>query len=1719
MGVAWLLSTSVTWGQLLTISFEDDRDDQVGEIDLRKITLTFNPLSGEYEVILEAFEDAGFQGGFLIGINLFNGDLESNALDPSYFHSEHESFDQDCPSPRLKLAGVEPRLKFWSEGDSIAPSGPEPLGLPSGFAIFSSGLASPIDPTQGKDTVGDGVFGRLTMASRFPEFQTTPNAVDDSFQFQEDAATQLLNVLQNDCDPSNAGEALSIVRIENGPTHGTAEIANGFISFTPTPNFFGTDEWQYVIRDSKGNENTASVRITVESVNDLPIAVDDHFEINGREASYSLDVLQNDSTEPEPAEALSILSLESSDFPGSVTVEGNQLTVVTAPSFQTEATFSYTIGDGNGGKATAIVTITSTKANHDPIAIDDRAIGLEDALTIIDVLNNDTTSPDEGETLRIASVSESHTNATLTIVDDKIHYQPPPDFYGIDVFGYRISDSFGGYSRASVRITVRNTNDPPTAVTDFFEIASDGRSVLLEPLANDHSLPDPPEILTLDRIQSTETDVSLSILGNVIRAEADRGFAGTVTFEYWVKDGSGDETMGLGEILVTDANSPPTANPDVMQINPNSEVSTLDVLANDSTAPDQGETLSIISVTDEGVPGSQVTHDGEFVFFTPGEGFEKGWFHYIASDGNHGRDSAIVIVSRNDITDAPTAFDDFFTVLEDQNSTLEITLNDLIASEFLASATLTINEPLNGQAIVTDQLTVQYQPTKDFYGSDSIRYTLTYPDGESSTASIFIEVENTNDRPLAVDDQFAALEDGGTVRLNVLANDSSHPDPEETLSIIPPSFTPNGRILGISNRAIIYQPAPNFSGTDTFSYAVQDEGGEIATASVTVTVRPTNDPPIARPDSISITSDIGSIDVKVLENDTTLPDIEEQLRVFDVTQGESGGTVTVNNTSVTYSPPQNGIEEDQFSYSVSDGNGGVATGSVFVKIEQVGRAPLGQPDQFTINEDSDRTRLDVLENDQSGSPTVAAMRLGSVDNLSGVGRIEIEPTALHFSPPPDFFGTVTLTYLIIEGRFESEPVIVEIEVLPINDPPLARDDSMTLVNPTSFTEIDVLANDTIAVDEGEHLSIESTSAGSANGSILISDNKIHYEPTSSFEGTEQFTYSISDGNGGLASATVQIETIRSDILPPIVKCHNLERALPSTGELLLEASDFDSGSTDDSGDLTLTLHPNRFGIDNVGINQVVLRGIDSEGNMSECHANLTLTLRLTDPLSVEILSPGPDRVYQVIEEYSFSAADIPIEVSVSEEIDTIEIVGDDRLLAVLPIAIGTTTATWVWEEAVWGDHELEIIGIDEETGRKKNVLSRFSVSELASRAALVLPVENTEDAIPIVKEYLFEMGVNVDVFTEPLPRDFLDRNWDLVIWHGLDQEQVSLDSIEIFEEAANQGTGLYFLGTDLHNYETMNADSIRRWNRLTLLTATDSNLTSGQVILTRGGGESLVAGRFGQVNEFILPNVLGGTVTNPEGVTLAEVNGREIAVSVEAPWGEQSPVGRRFTQTFPVNAAENLIPLKSLFQNVACWLLEDCVDCRNANLPATVPQKPSHVILGQVFPLEVLLENNGACEVTGAKVHLSGEGVEMVQLLLDGREVTATFDSERNRWTANAGRIGKGSLAIRSAKLFLKVTNPKLKNLQLETVSNTTAQIAIQIPIDVASFTILTTPEGGLTLQITAQEGQRFQVDFTDDLSLVSGGGFRDVFRRLRIGSKISWFSSLRNRIPLDVSS
>jgi hypothetical protein len=160
-------------------------------------------------------------------------------------------------------------------------------------------------------------------------------------------------VLANDSDPD--GDALTLVGFPVKPAHGTVQRGTLRAFYTPAQGFSGQDSFTYRVRDATGLSSTATVTVTVKlPPNRKPVAVADSGS-TGAVTAVTMRVLAND-TDPD-GDKLRVIG-NTAPAHGSVTRTLTSLTYTPAAGFTGSDSFSYTIGDGRAGTATATVTVS-----------------------------------------------------------------------------------------------------------------------------------------------------------------------------------------------------------------------------------------------------------------------------------------------------------------------------------------------------------------------------------------------------------------------------------------------------------------------------------------------------------------------------------------------------------------------------------------------------------------------------------------------------------------------------------------------------------------------------------------------------------------------------------------------------------------------------------------------------------------------------------------------------------------------------------------------------------------------------------------------------------------------------------------------------------------------------------------------------------------------------------------------------------------------------------------------------------------------------------------------------------------------------------------------------------------------------------------------------------------------------------------------------------------
>lgn len=303
-----------------------------------------------------------------------------------------------------------------------------------------------------------GMLTNLSVAAAVPG----PTAVDDLASVTEDSAANIIVVLTNDTpvgDPIDPATVAIGTPAVNGLA--TANI-DGSVSYTPNPDFNGADSFTYTVRDTAGAiSNAATVSVTVSPLNDNPIAVNDAFDVAQDSINNSLDVLSNDSD--VDGDTLTITAVDATGSAGgAVTTNGTDVSYSPLAGYSGQETFSYTIADGNGGTASATVTVTVIPAatNQAPVAGDDyatviRNIGASTNSVIINVVTNDSDADGTVDATTVAKTSEPRKGIAVNNGDGTFTYTPTAGKRGSDAFGYTVNDDLGATSNeATVRVDI-----------------------------------------------------------------------------------------------------------------------------------------------------------------------------------------------------------------------------------------------------------------------------------------------------------------------------------------------------------------------------------------------------------------------------------------------------------------------------------------------------------------------------------------------------------------------------------------------------------------------------------------------------------------------------------------------------------------------------------------------------------------------------------------------------------------------------------------------------------------------------------------------------------------------------------------------------------------------------------------------------------------------------------------------------------------------------------------------------------------------------------------------------------------------------------------------------------------------------------------------------------------------------------------------------------------
>ncbi len=296
-----------------------------------------------------------------------------------------------------------------------------------------------------------GVF-----ASSYAFAQAELSAEDDFYSIDEDTILTIdpIGTLLNDTN-TDSETFLAVLITDVGFGNLTLGSDGGF-TYEPSQNFTGNDSFIYVANNGTANSTEASVTITVNPVNDPPVAQDDSIETL-KNTPIIIDVLANDSdVENDPLSI--VLEVNSNVTRGLVEIQDSEILYTPPTDFVGTDVFSYMATDGQDTSNSANVTVTVNPVNDPPVAQDDSIETLQNTPVIVDVLANDSDGEDDPLSI-VLEVDSNVTKGLVEIQDSKVLYTPPTDFVGTDIFSYMATDGQDTSNSANVTITINPIED------------------------------------------------------------------------------------------------------------------------------------------------------------------------------------------------------------------------------------------------------------------------------------------------------------------------------------------------------------------------------------------------------------------------------------------------------------------------------------------------------------------------------------------------------------------------------------------------------------------------------------------------------------------------------------------------------------------------------------------------------------------------------------------------------------------------------------------------------------------------------------------------------------------------------------------------------------------------------------------------------------------------------------------------------------------------------------------------------------------------------------------------------------------------------------------------------------------------------------------------------------------------------------------------------------
>nr|WP_265183060.1 tandem-95 repeat protein [Vibrio parahaemolyticus] len=1163
-----------------------------------------------------------------------------------------------------------------------------------------------------------------------------PNAENDVITTEEDTAVTI-DVLVNDSDVE--GDALSIQSASVPKEQGTVEVVDGKLVFTPAENFNGEATISYIVTDGDLTDE-AKVTVTVTPVNDSPVAVDDTTSIQ-EDTAVTIDVLTND-TDVDGDK----LSIESASVPkeqGTVEVVDGKLVFTPAENFNGDAEITYTVTDGELTDE-AKVTVTVNPVNDAPtIKVEAVESITEDAVstdTVVATLTvRDTDTPEDQLTVSL----ENNSNGYFVLVGNEVKLtQVGVDAVNNDELNLKdltisasVSDGVNPTASDSDSLIVNRVNDEPTvenAIAD--QVLSedfDAYTIDLNEVFKDTDS-------SLEFSASGNNSIQISIVSGVATISPTADWNGSEALTFTATDPSGESVSQTVNFTVAPVADIVADKATVVEDMP----TIIKVLGNDTFEGDD----KVVSLDTNNGPANgtvSVNPDGS-VTYTPNDNYHgTDSFTYIVTSGGVS-ESTTVNVDVTPVNDAPVAKDDTTITGEDTPVTIDVLPNDSdVDGDKLSIESASVPKEQGTVEVVNGKLV--FTPAENFNGDAEITYIVT--DGQlTDEAKVAVTVNPVNDAPtIKVDAVESITEDAvstDTVVATLTVRDTDTPEDQLTVSL---ENNSNGYFVLVGNEVKLTQVGVDAVNNDelnlkdlTISASVSDGVNPTASDSDSLIVNRVNDEPTVE-NAIADQVLSEDFDAYTIDLNEVFKDTDSSLEFS--ASGNNSIQISIVSGVATISPTADWNGSEALTFTATDPSGESVSQTVNFTV-----APVADivADKATVVEDMP-TIIKVLGNDTfEGDDKVVSL---DTNNGPANGTVSVNPDgSVTYTPNDNYHGTDSFTYIVTSGGV-SESTTVNVDVTPVNDAPVAKDDTTITGEDTPVT-IDVLPNDSDV--DGDKLSIESASVPKEQGTVEVVNGKLVFTPAENFNGDAEITYIVTDGQlTDEAKVAVTVNPVNDAPTIKVDAVESITEDAVSTDTVVATLTVRDTDTPEDQ--LTVSLENNSNGYFVLVGNEVKLTqvGADAVNNDELNLKDLTISASVSDgvnPTASDSDSLIVNRVndaptvenaiadQELSEDFATYTIDLNDAFKDSDSALNFSVSGNSNVLVSIENGIATISPT-----ADWNGSETLTFTATDPSGESISQTVNFTVAPVADIVAdKATVVEDTSTVIKVLGNDTFE---------------------------------------------------------------------------------------------------------------------------------------------------------------------------------------------------------------------------------------------------------------------------------------------------------------------------------------------------------------------------------------------